>query len=268
MIIEGLAAGAVIKLFCDVDKSQKIDERALKKYAKAFEKNEEARLLVEQKAALTDKRLANVAKKKRAIVQNTVPRFAEVYSQIQKVEIDSSAGGKAVVLQNQMQKLAVLDSLTVSRATALTDKELVCGWLFKGMGAMFIKDSERFLSAANSQLWQSDVVYSQSQSVGAVYDAIIARADRIAKLLMAMNALFARSINETADTIAKNGFDVRQYSDYDKGVLMTCVNIAAAMSDIINIPVVDEAGKLCAEAENLLITGEKHLAQLEQCINQ
>ena len=56
MIIEGLAAGAVIKLFCDVDKSQKIDERALKKYAKAFEKNEEARLLVEQKAALTDKR--------------------------------------------------------------------------------------------------------------------------------------------------------------------------------------------------------------------
>lgn len=133
---------------------------------------------------------------------------------------------------------------------------------------MFIKDSERFLSAANSQLRQSDVVYSQSQSVGAVYDAIIARADRIAKLLMAMNALFARSINETADTIAKNGFDVRQYSDYDKGVLMTCVNIAAAMSDIINIPVVDEAGKLCAEAENLLITGEKHLAQLEQCINQ
>lgn len=88
MIIEGLAAGAVIKLFCDVDKSQKIDERALKKYAKAFEKNEEARLLVEQKAALTDKRLANVAKKKRAIVQNTVPALCR------GVQSDSKSGDR------------------------------------------------------------------------------------------------------------------------------------------------------------------------------
>lgn len=76
------------------------------------------------------------------------------------------------------------------------------------------------------------------------------------------------ALEELLPESQKRNIDVRQYSDYDKGVLMTCVNIAAAMSDIINIPVVDEAGKLCVEAENLLITGEKHLAQLEQCINQ
>ena len=50
-------------------------EKALKKYSKAFEMNEEAKLLVKKKEEFTDERLANVAKKKRAIIKDTVPRF-------------------------------------------------------------------------------------------------------------------------------------------------------------------------------------------------
>lgn len=57
------------------------------------------------------------------------------------------------------------------------------------------------MSAANSQLRASNVVVEQSKSIAAVYDAIVERADRIAKLLMAMNALFTKSINETQNTI-------------------------------------------------------------------
>ena len=68
MIVEGLAVGALIKTIHSVDKAIKMDEKALKKYARAFEQAEEAELLVKQKADYTDKRLANVAKKKRAIV--------------------------------------------------------------------------------------------------------------------------------------------------------------------------------------------------------
>lgn len=43
-----------------------MDEKALSKYAKAFENNEEAKLLVKKKADFADKRLANVAKKKKS----------------------------------------------------------------------------------------------------------------------------------------------------------------------------------------------------------
>ena len=131
---------------------------------------------------------------------------------------------------------------------------------------MMEMDSERYLSAANSQMREANVIYSQSESIGAVYDAIVGRADRISNLLMTMNALFIRSINETSLTIEKNGLNVRNYNDYDKGVLMTCVNIAAAMSDIIDVPVVDEKGQICESAMEMITTGEKYLEKMNRAV--
>lgn len=266
MIIEALAVGAIVKTFISADKSLKMDEQALKKYAKAFERSEEAELLVRKKAEFTDKRLVNVAKKKRAIVQSTVPKFVHVYSQIQRVELENKTSVNEIAVRDNIRKLAVLDALSVSVKKEFTDKELVCGWLVKGVGKLMEMDSERYLSAANSQMRAANVVYSQSESIGAVYDAIVARADRISNLLMAMNALFTRSINEASLTIEKNGLDVRNYSDYDKGVLMTCVNFAVAISDIINVPVVDEKGQICDSANEMIMSGEKYLEKMNEAI--
>lgn len=266
MIIEALAVGALAKTFYSVDKSMKMDEKALRKYAKAFEKSEEAELMVRKKAEFTDKRLLNVAKKKRSIVQVTVPKFVDVYNQIQQIELENNTTMNEIAMLDHVRKLAVLDALSISVKKDFTDKELVCGWITKGFGKLMEMDSERYLSAANSQMRAANVVYSQSESIVAVYDAIVARADRISNLLMAMNALFIRSISETAKTIEENGLDVRNYSEYDKGVLMTCVNIAMAIAEIINVPVVDEKGKICESANEMIITGEKYLEKMNQAI--
>lgn len=267
MIIEALAIGALVKTFHSVDKSLKMDEKALKKYAKAFERSEEADLLVRNKAEFADKRLMNVAKKKRAIVQSTVPKFVNVYSQIQKIELGNKTTVNEIAIRDNVKKLAVLDALSVSVKKDFTDKELVCGLITKGFGKMMEMDSERYLSAANNQMRAANVAYSQSESISAVYDAIVVRADRISNLLMAMNALFIKSINETANTIEKNGLNVKNYTDYDKSVLMICVNIAAAMADIIDVPVVDEKGQICESAMEMIVTGEKYLEKMNQAVN-
>lgn len=263
MIIEALAVGVLIY---NVDKSTKLDEQALKKYAKAFEMNAEAELMLKNKAELVDKRLANVAKKKRAIVENTIPKFVQVYGQIQSIDIEKRNKCNEIAINNK-DKLAIYDKISISKTKKFTDKELVCGLLFKGLCGMMIEDSERYLSAAHNQMRSANVAYEQAQSVCAIYDAIIARADRISKLLMNMNAVFVKSIDETARTINKNGLDVRKYNDFDKGVLMTCVNIALAMSDIIDIPVVNPDGKICEQAMKLIVNGEKYLDEIERKIS-
>lgn len=267
MIIEGLAVAALVKTVYSADKSAKMDERALGKYAKAFEKSEEARLLIRKKAEYTDKRLANTAKKKRAIVKNTVPQFVNVYGKIQKIELENKIAANEISVRNTVQKLAVLNAISISVKKDFTDKELVCGFITQGLGKLWEMDSERYLSAANSQMRAANVVYSQAESIGEIYDAIAARADRISKLLMALNALFIGSINETEKIIEKNGIDVKNYSEYDKGVLMICVNIAVAMSDIIDVPVVDESGRLCESAVEMIQTGEQYLTQMNKLIN-
>lgn len=266
MIIEALAIGALGPLAYSANKSLKLDEKALNKYAKAFEKSAEAELLIKKKAEFTDKRILNVAKKKRAIIKVTMPKFIEVYSKIQKIEIENNKNINEMIECTNIDKIGTLNNLSLSIKKDFSDKELVCGIIFKGFCNMIVKDSERYVSAANIQMKNANVQYSQAESISLIYDAIIARADRIANLLVAMNALFIRSINETSKTIEKNGLNVRNYSEYDKGVLMTCVNFALAISDIINIPVVDENGKLHDSAKNMIITGENYLSKMDKII--
>lgn len=266
MIIEALVGSVLASNIYHANKSLDMDERALKKYAKAFEKSEEAAGLIRKKAEYMDKRLANVARKKRSIINNTVPKFVEVYGQIQKVEIESKS--KDLSICHNAQNLTLFYSPALSMKKDFTDKELVCGCLIHGLGKMMEKESERYLSAANNQMRAANVAYSQAESILTVYDAIIQRADRIAKLLVEMNVLFLGSIEQTGLTIRKNGYDVRNYSEYDKGVLMTCVNMAAALSDLIDIPVVDENGKLCENALALIQTGEEYINKMNSMMRE
>ena len=268
MIIEGLGLGALAyEMYC-ADKASKMDEKALKKYAKAFEKNQEARMLVEEKAEYTDKRLMNVARKKRAIIQVTVPKFVSVYEQIQKIKIENDSDKCDYSLQSFNNMKDNFGITTLSIKQDFTNKELVCGLLRNGLGKMMIKDSERYQSAANRQMRASNVAYEQAVSVGAAYDAIVDRADRIANVLVMMNNLFNRSIQETDSLIKKNGLDIHNYNEMEKGVLMNCVNIACAMSDIINVPVVDEQGRICQEACKMIEKGEEYVNRMQQMIAQ
>ena len=97
MLIE-LAALA----YC-ADKSNKMDAQALAKRSKAFTKEAEARDLVYQKRSTAEKKMQNVAKKKRAIIESTLPRFVEVYQKIQKIDLTISDKNELAVY-NQFQK--------------------------------------------------------------------------------------------------------------------------------------------------------------------
>ena len=168
MLIE-LAALA----YC-ADKSNKMDAQALAKRSKAFTKEAEARDLVYQKRSTAEKKMQNVAKKKRAIIESTLPRFVEVYQKIQKIDLTISDKNELAVY-NQFQKSNAIQAMQVVIQKPLTDGQLITEYIFKGIGGMMIADSKRNLSAAKSQLSPANVVYSQAQSVAEVYDAIIGR---------------------------------------------------------------------------------------------
>lgn len=264
MLIELALVGT---LAYSADKSNKMDEQALAKRSKAYTREAEARELVYRKRNAADKKMQIVAKRKRAVIESTLPKFIEVYQKIQKIDLNISDKNDLVVYNNFNLCNTVKSMETVIKQP-LTDKQLITEVIFKGITGYMIADSKRNLSVAKSQLSAANVVYSQAQSVAEVYDAIIGRSERISNLIMRMNALFLGSISETEKVISKNGTDVRAYTEHDKGVLMTCVNIAAAMSDIINIPVLDENGELCRSAVEMIQTGEIYLEQMNEMINQ
>ena len=264
MLIELATLGV---LAYSADKSNRMDQQALAKRSKAYTREAEARDLVNQKRNTVDKKMQIVAKRKRAVIESTLPQFVEVYQQIQKIDLTISDKNELAVYNN-FRSSGVLQSMQTVTTKQLTDRQLIVEVVFKGIAGSMIADSERNLSAARSQLSAANVVYSQARSVAEVYDAIIGRAERISSLIMRMNALFLGSISETERIIAQNGTNVKTYTEQDKGVLMTCVNIAAAMANVINIPVLDENGELCKSAIEMIQTGEAYLEQMNEIIDQ
>lgn len=271
MIIEGILLGGTTFFggLAGGIKASEMNEKSLKKYAKAFERNEEARQMIAEKETLLDKRLMNVAKKKRAIISISVPRFAEVYGKIQKLDIHITEEAPILFKNLPENRDRAVDGLVMSYQKPFTDSELVCGLAnpFIGIGGMIVKDSERFASAARNQLSASNVIYSQAETICTAYDAIIARADRLSKLLAGLNFLFLKVIENTHEIIEKNGLNIRNYSDYDKAVLMTCVNFAAAIADVFHIPVVTKEGQLTEASVQAIECGENYLQKMQEVIN-
>ena len=265
MLIELAAAALAIH---NGNKSLKMDAQAAVKYGKAFTRECEAQQLVAQRRSMADKRLENVAKKKRAIITSSLPLFAEVYGQIQKVNIKPKDRKFEMIEYSNVERTNMLQSINIVTKKEFTSKELILGTALKGIPGMIVEDSKRNLSAARSQMSAANVAYSQAQSIAEVYDAIIERSDRIAKLLVNMNALFIGVISESQKIIDNNGFDVGKYSEYDKTVLMICVNFAVAMTKLLDIPVLDENGEIARAAVEMIQTGEDYLSRMNEIINQ
>ena len=263
----GVAIGASAKWIHDGNKALKLDSEALTKYGKAFTRECEAQQLVKQKRDLADKRLENVAKKKKAIIESSLPLFIEIYGQIQKINIQTKDKKYEMLEYTDFEKSSMLNSLDIVSKKEFTSKELIVGTMFKGITGMIVEDSKRNLSAARSQLNAANVVYSQAKSIAEVYDAIIGRSDRISKLLMNMNALFLGVIQESKKLIDSKGIDIKQYNEKEKSTLVLCVNFAVAMTNLLDIPVVDTGGEISQAAVEMIETGENYLAQMNTLIN-
>lgn len=250
------------------NKALEMDAQAAKKYSKAFTRECEAHQLVSKKRNHADKRMENVAKKKRAIINSSLPMFVEVYEQIQKVNVQVRNREFDIVRYNDTEWNHMLQSVNIVTKKEFTNRELVLGIMLKSFSGMVVEDSKRNLSAASSQLSAANVVYSQAESIAEFYDVIIARSDRIAALLMGMNALFMGVITETKEIIFKNGMDVAMYSEKEKTTLMLCVNFAVAMTKLLDIPILDEDGRIADAAIEMIRTGEDYLARMNEVINE
>lgn len=256
----------LLKTVYETNKSMKIDEKAIQKYGKAFTKSQDAAVRLQNKVEYMDKRLANVANKKRAVINVSFPEFIRVYEKVQRIEIDQSSPKADKQLLKIMNDFSERKPIRAIPPEALTDKQLICTWFFHGLGKTMIKDSERKLSAAKQTMSASNIYVANAESAEALSDAVIGRADRLAKLLTGMNLLFVNITKRADELIQQKGYDVKNYADFEKGILMTLVNIADAISECIQIPVVDEEGKMYEAAVELIQKNEEYLEKMRELV--
>lgn len=268
LIVGALVVGGTIDAFRGANECMKIDERAKKKFARAYERQAEANDLVNKKNKQAEIALKKVINRKRGILSSSMRNFLTVYEKIIKINFLQSQGmkeleGNIITADN----LKSIQGMTAISMRPMTDMELIGTFLGGGggvgIGHAMIEDSKRNLSLANKQLRASEVVYSQAENLSLIIDTLTERSEKIANLLAKLNMLFIKSINHTNQIIDKNGFDRNNYTENDRKALMTCMNIASTIKKIIDVPLVDKQGQLAKETMEAINIGNQFLNKLQ-----
>ena len=255
-------------------KATKLDEQTLKKLGKAYDKAIEAQRLIKEQEEKADRSLNKVINRKRAILTNTIPEFMNVYEKIQKINFTPGKGIKELEkLSLPVETLGEIKEMAAVVHKTFTNTELFVGLFLLGpavgggIGNMMIKDSKRQLAAANTQLRFSETMYSQAETYQVAYDAIIQRAEKIAKILSKLDLLFYRAINTTRDLIESKGYDIDVYNDNELGIMMTCVNMASTVKQYLDVPLLDTNGKVTEASLKAIETGNAYISKIENFIN-
>lgn len=271
VILGAIVAGGIIDGFRGAEKSIKFDERARKKFARAYEKQAEANALINKKNKQADIALKKVINRKRGILLTSMKDFLSVYEKVMKINFKDSQGiselNKNLMTFDNIKSIKTMTEISVRPMNTL---ELVSTFLGSGggvgLGHAMVEDSKRNLSVANKQLKAAEIVYLQAENLSKIIDILIERSENISTILAKLNRLFIKSINFTNNIISNNGFDRENYTLDDRKALMTCMNIAYTIKKIIDTPLIDKEGELAKETLNAIEIGNKFLSEMEELV--
>ena len=125
------------------------------------------------------------------------------------------------------------------------------------------KEARINLDLAYSRNDEAEVIAHNTDTARIALEGIDDKANSLLMLLAKLNALFLKSIQYTSEIIERRGLNKRSYSVDDKKALMTCVNFATTLSDILKAPLFDSNGKLSNQIDATLSTGNEYIKKMQ-----
>ncbi len=272
---------SIINFFRSLNESDELDKAARERYTEALNRQHEAEALLKGKKQAADKAVIKLANRKRGIIGTSLFRFLEVYKQIRKIVFHEGDGMRELrSLVILPEEVASIKSVSLRIAEPLKDNEakaflikrgiidrytggLSYSGLANGIADAMVEESKRKMAAADDQMWVADVAYREAETIGTALDTVTERCNQIANLLASLNVLFVKSLHNITGIIERNGSSGDRYNSYERKCLMTCVNLAKTIKQIIDEPIIDKNGELAAETAKVLEIGNKFMREVE-----
>ncbi|MDO4921770.1 MAG: hypothetical protein Q4E64_08095 [Phascolarctobacterium sp.] len=264
MILQaGIALGAVYHIFSSTNKSINLDEKARKRYAQAFAREQEAKRLLESKKQQADNAMVKVANRKRAIIITSMKNFVELYTTIIKIDFQEV---KSLSKINNFsfcpQEIHAIKTAAQTAVSPMSDKEILKSVFCGGICGYMVKSSERDLKMANAQMRSAEVAYSQAENLGLILDSVTDCCNQVSDLLPKLNKIFIQGVKYSSKLIAEKGCNKSLYNEEDRKALCSCINIACAMKKIIDAPILNSDGSAAQETIVALQIGNGYLESL------
>lgn len=217
----------------------------------------------------TSQAIEKLASRKKAILSTSFKEFLNLYEQLMKINFTESDGMRELdVLSINSASFGEVQDLVLFASKELSSSQLITTMVFKGgISGIVKKESEINLSEAKMRNSYSCVIESQSQTNCVILSGINQRANQIADLLAKLNVLFVKSLLTSRQLIQTRGLDKANYTKEDRECLATCLNLAHALKEIIDSPLLNEHGELEQASQRAIETGNEYLNKMHCILN-
>lgn len=264
MLLESIIVANGIHQMIKADKN---NAQAAKINTKAFTRIATADAKITSLEQLTEKSILRLANRKKGILQTSIKSFLEVYDKIIKINFQPGDGIKELEnLSLSPSQVGELKKLSQGASLSLTDAQILTSFLISGIPGLIVKESEYNVSLAQIRNKQSLIIESQAETICTYLESIASHANMISDLLTKLNVLFIKVLNTTQSIIEINGFNRSNYSTQDKESLMTCINFASALKNILDAKLLDGQSEISKEAIECIENSNKFLQQINQLI--
>ena len=141
---------------------------------------------------------------------------------------------------------------------------IAAGTAVTGISKSILQDSEREYKSARNLLSQAEAYKEQNEVAMVAMDAIIKRADMISDLLAKLNLLFIKNLAVVKDLTNEKGYNAQNYTKDDRENLMVCANMAKAVKDIVDTPLLDKDGNLAQTAVQAIEKGQQYFEAMNR----
>lgn len=124
------------------------------------------------------------------------------------------------------------------------------------------KEGEEKLKEAAQIEKQARLQKSHYANISLSYSAIEERCAKMTNVLTKLNVMFKKSIDHCSEITAKNGADKCLYSENERTSLAGCLNLAKAVKAILDVPLLDENGKITKASLEAIETGNQYILKI------
>lgn len=267
MFIELAIGGALT--FAQAWKGYSLNEKALATLRDAHNTHANAVCLIQSHKEAAEQKLTKLVNRKKAMLSVRMNQFISVYQEIRKIDFQPGDG----ILELYSDTLTIrqaeeIEAMAITALKPMSEKELAVAYIFSGPGGLYLADAKRSVELANSQERIADAMYQQAETIVVAMDAIGKRANQISDLLAKFGVLFSNSIREASAIIQRNGTDRKKYTQSDRETLMICINLAGAIKNILDVPILDSKGKLTSASARVLQESKRRMKEIEDVMRE
>lgn len=270
-----VAAATTAKVVSDMKKSDELNESAQKKRIRAMRTLADAENDRAYEEERMEKSVFRLATRKKGVLTTSISRFIDVYGKIKKIRFLESDGIRELgafsprCCNEMKDQIIIIQQKEITPSSALAKNVIVSSLFFGLAGAItasIVDDAKSGLDVASDKLKQARVYAEQQRICGLSYHSIAERADHMTDILTKLNMLFVKSLNNTEPLVEAKGDDRSYYKQDDIAQIGTCLNLAKAVKDILDAPILDRDGELAKETLAVIERGNQCVIEMQESI--